>query len=422
MKVLVLSHRFPFPPDHGSRIRSYHLLRHLARRHEVSLVSLLHPGDDPRAVDGLGEFVRFVLTEPVTRFEGLLHALRNVLQARPASFGYFESHRLATRLANLLEQERFDLIFVLSSSMAPYVEQVALPKILDFCDMDSLKWRDFARHRSLPASYVFALEGRRLEREEARLARCFDVVSVATMAELESLRQICGTVESDWFANGVDHTHFSPAEAAPEPDSVCFLGRMDYFPNVEGICRFFEEAWPLVRQRRPGASLTIIGANPVRSVRRLDGCCGVRVTGTVADVRVHARRAAVSIAPLTLARGTQNKILESMAMGLPVVATSVAARGIDAVAGEHLLVADHPAPFADAIVGLLENESMRRRLARAGRERVRSHHDWATCLQRVDALLERCLLRPEGIGAGTSRQPLLAAESDRRGACRLPDA
>lgn len=400
MNILLLCHRFPYPPNRGGRIRPFHILRHFAAHHRVTLATLLHPEDADGSVAALEAVAHRVLAERVEPRLQPLRALQRLVRGGPPSFGYFWSPALAGRLQALLAREAFDLIFVHCSSMAPYVEDARAPMILDFGDMDSQKWLAYAAHRPFPLSRIFAIEGQRLQAEEARLARRFALSTCTTRAEVASLDAIAPSTEGDWFPNGVDHEYFAPGSAVGAPDSVCFLGRMDYYPNAEGIVRFCRETWPLLRRRRPNATLTIIGASPGRAVRRLGRLPGVRVTGTVDDVRPHALRCRIGVAPLAIARGTQNKILESMAMGLAVVATSAAADGTDTVAGEHLIVADDAQATADAIAGLLENEAARARLAEAGRQRVVSRHDWAVAMQRLDRLVERVIRVPTRTGAG----------------------
>jgi hypothetical protein len=269
-----------------------------------------------------------------------------------------------------------------------------VPKLLDFGDMDSQKWLLYAQHRRLPLAAGYWLEGTKLERTERALARQFDLCTCTTLAELDTLAGYATGVDCDWFPNGVDADFFQPSAAPHDPDEICFVGRMDYFPNQQAVLWFCERVLPLIRARRPSAKLAVVGAAPPRSITDLAKTPGVVVTGTVKDVRPLVQRAALTIAPLIVARGTQNKILESMAMGVPVVASTAAARGVDAEAGRHLLTADSPEDFATAVLRVLDEPSERRRLAEAGRERVQTHHSWAASLQRFDAIAARCV-RPE---------------------------
>ena len=305
--------------------------------------------------------------------------------------GYFHCPDLARKVSDLLASKRWDLIFVHCSSVAQYVEHVQdVPKILDFGDMDSQKWLDYALLKPFPLSLGYKLEGLKMLSAEKRLAKKFDLCTATTRAEWQTLQGYGTGARTDWFPNGVDATFFSPDGSTHEPETISFIGRMDYYPNIECMQRFCAEVWPQLRTQRPSMQLLIVGADPVPAVRALEKLPGVTVTGSVPDVRPFVRRSVVNIAPLAIARGTQNKILEAMAMGVPVVTTRLAAGGVDAEPGEHLLVADTPSEMTEAILRIVDSPAERERLATAGRERMLSHHAWPRSMQRLDAIIERC--------------------------------
>jgi sugar transferase (PEP-CTERM/EpsH1 system associated) len=208
---------------------------------------------------------------------------------------------------------------------------------------------------------------------------------------METLNGYGVGARTTWFPNGVDHEYFRPTMEPYDPDTISFIGRMDYYPNQQCMFEFCKNTLPLVRARRPNVKLTIIGANPSAAVQNLAKLPGVTVTGSVADVRPYVLKSAVNVAPLNLARGTQNKILESMAMGVPVVSSEIAAGGIDAVPGEHFLTASRPQEYADALLRLMTDEQTRAQFSRAGRARVLSNHDWKASMKRLDTLIENCL-------------------------------
>ena len=294
----------------------------------------------------------------------------------------------------MLAQERFDLIFVHCSSVAQYVEGVnGIPKILDFGDLDSQKWLDYARYKPFPLSLGYRFEARKLEAAERRLAPRFDLCTATTRAEWETLERYGTGVSTDWFPNGVDSEYFAPSDEPYDPDTIAFVGRMDYYPNQECMFDFCAQTLPLLQQRRPGLRLLIVGADPSPAVRRLARQRGVTVTGSVPDVRPYLRRSALMVAPLNIARGTQNKILEAMAMGVPVVTSRIAAGGVDASAPAHFLVGSTPDEYAAAILTVVEDPVERRRLALAGRARMLSHHGWEQSMRRLDDIIERCLAR-----------------------------
>jgi sugar transferase (PEP-CTERM/EpsH1 system associated) len=392
VKILFVCHRFPFPPRRGGKIRPFNTIRHLSARHDVTVASLVRSEAEAEEGKGLRDFCS---RYEMVRVHDGLQALRMVARLPtgvPSSFGFFHAPELARRIRGVAVRKRFDLVFVHCSSMAPYVQDLRdTPKILDFGDMDSRKWHEYARFRPFPLSLGYALEAWKLRREEERLARRFDVCTTTTRAEWETLEGYGTGVSTDWFPNGVDADYFRPADAAYDREKLAFVGRMDYYPNQECMLDFCEHTLPLLKARCAGIELAIIGANPSAAIRRLAAIPGVTVTGSVPDVRPYLHRAALMVAPLNIARGTQNKILEAMALGVPVVASRVAAGGVDASAPEHLLVASSPQEYVEAIVRVLEDSGERARLSAAGRARVLASHAWDASMRRLDGIIERCM-------------------------------
>ena len=360
--------------------------------HEVTVASIARSPQEAREGEGIAPHCKSYF---VAEVNGLMQSARMVAclpTTTPSSMGYFYSGGLQRHISDLLARENFDLIFVHCSSVAPYVASVkGIPKILDFGDMDSQKWLEYSRYKPFPLSLGYRLEGIKLERMEKKLARQFDLCTATTRAEWETLENFGLNVSSDWFPNGVDSEYFKPAAEAYDPETICFVGRMDYYPNQECMFEFCSKTLPLLRSRRPNLKLLIVGADPTPAVQKLGELPSVTVTGSVPDVRPYLHRSALMVAPLNIARGTQNKILEAMAAGVPSVVSRTAAGGVDAVAGEHLLVAESPEDYANAIDRVLGDVDERRRLSSVGRERMLSHHAWASSMLRLDRIIERCL-------------------------------
>ncbi len=401
MNVLYVCHRFPFPPKRGGKIRPFNMIRHLsAQGHRVYVASLVR--SDVEAEEGRGlaahcaEYRMGRVHDPV---QGL-RMIARLPTPTPSSMGYFYSPELARHIAELRAAHRFDLVFVHCSSVAQYVEDVRdTAKILDFGDMDSQKWLEYARYKPFPLSLGYELEGRKLAREERRLATRFDLCTATTRAERETLDGYGTGVPTDWFPNGVDSGYFAPDGTDYDPDTIAFVGRMDYYPNQECMFDFCANTLPLLRAQRPGIRLLIVGADPSPAVCKLGDLPNVTVTGSVPDVRPHLRRAALMVAPLNIARGTQNKILEAMALGVPVVTSRLAAGGVDAQAPEHFLVADGAADTAAAVLRIMDSRAERARLAQAGRARMLSHHAWEPSMRRMEAIIDRCLAQRRRLAA-----------------------
>jgi len=395
MKILYVCHRLPFPPRRGGKIRPFNMIRHLHATHEVTVASLARSSQELDEGRGLAAHCsRF----EIARVHNPVQVARMIARLgsrEPSSFGFFHSRDLARRIDRLVRDIEFDLIFVHCSSVARYVAHIdGIPKILDFGDMDSQKWREYARNKPFPVSLGYRLEGAKLAAEERRLARRFDLCTATTRAEWQTLESYETGVATDWFPNGVDAGYFAPASSDYDSNALCFVGRMDYFPNQACMIEFCRDVWPLIRARRPDATLDIVGADPSPAIRNLGAIAGVRVTGSVPDVRPYLARSAAMVAPLRIARGTQNKILEAMAAGTPVVTSSVAAGGVDALPGEHFVVADRAEDIAAAALELMNNFARRAQLAQAARERVLAHHSWTSSMRRLDGIIERALTMP----------------------------
>lgn len=389
MRILVLAHRLPYPPRTGDKVRAYHVLRHLARRHEVTLACL---GDERErvAATALRELVPDLLVEEPPIARRALRALVTLAAGGSATVGYFHAPALHRRLARRVAERPVDVVYVSSSSMAPYARHAGgAPVVMDFVDVDSDKWRQYATILPAARAWLFRLEARRLAAVEARAALAAARCLVTTRVEAALLARLAPEAEIAVVPNGVDLEYFHPvpAETATEP-VVVFTGAMDYLPNADAVVHFAERIFPRIRAAAPTARFVVVGKHPTRAVRRLAERPGVTVTGAVLDVRPYLRRAAVAVAPLRIARGVQNKVLEAMASGLPVVATTAAHRGLEAVPGRDLLVEDDPARFADAVVRLLRAPLARAVLGAAARRFVERHHSWRATAEAVERAVE----------------------------------
>ena len=403
MKILFVCHRLPYPPKRGGKIRPFNIIRHLTESgHSVTVGSLARSKKELAEGQGLHDHCHKVLVGMISSAGAMAHMIGRLPTTVPSSMGNFYSRDLHRKIRGELQNEQFDLIFVHCSSVAQYVKSArGIPSILDFGDMDSQKWLDYSTFRKFPLSMGYWIEGTKLCSEEKRLARRFSLGTCTTRAELETLRSYDAAPRTDWFPNGVDAELFKPADEAHDPEQICFIGRMDYYPNQQGMVFFCNHVLPLIRARRPAVKLVIVGAEPSTEIQKLEELQGVTVTGTVPDVQPYVHQSVLSVAPLAIARGTQNKILESMAMGVPVVCSRNAAKGVDAIENEHLVVADTAADYAREICNILGNEHERRRFSLAARDRVLTHHSWAASMQRLDGIV-RSVSRQESTASSAA--------------------
>lgn len=392
--ILYLVHRLPYPPNKGDKVRSFHLLKHLAARHRVHLATFIDDPEDEAHLDTVRSYCASLHVARLNPRWARIRSLNGLLSEDPMTLRYYRDAGMQNWVNRTCREQGIDGAVVFSSSMAQYVD--AIPRLLtlvDFVDVDSAKWAEYARKHRWPFSWIYGREGRTLldyERQVAqRAARSFFV----TDNEAELFRRLapeCG-MRIETLENGVDAEFFTPDPARADPyaaghPAIVFTGAMDYWPNVDAVIWFAAEVLPLVLKRFPAAHFWIVGRSPTPAVQALAGP-GITVTGTVADVRPHLQHADVVVAPLRLARGIQNKILEAMAMERAVVASSTCAGPIAARQGEELLAAEDAGDYADAVCALLSDPERRRTMGVAARQRVLERYSWDAHLSGIDRYL-----------------------------------
>jgi sugar transferase (PEP-CTERM/EpsH1 system associated) len=317
-----------------------------------------------------------------------LRALTSLVAgARPLTAAYFDEPELRDRVRTRLARGDFDLAIICSSGMAAYVEGFDLPRIIQFTDLDSQKWRLYGESSGFPKSWVYHTEARRLLDYERQIAQTFDSCLFCSARELDDFRRLIPGVPASVIRNGVDLDYFQPMNIPRELNRLVFTGVMNYRPNVDGVVWFCREVLPRIQSDVPAASLTICGATPAKAVQQLADLPGVTVTGAVPDVRPYLARASVGVIPVRIARGIQNKLLEAMAMGLPTVSTTAAYAGLDAEDGRELFVADEPETFASRVVRLLRDAELRSKIGRAARASMKAHYHWERSLDQLDDVI-----------------------------------
>lgn len=404
MNILFVCHRFPYPPNRGGKIRPFHMIRHLARKHRVVVATLAHSEEERAQGADLRKHCDEVIAEVLSSPKRWMRAIAALPMSHASSARYFWSPELHYRIRQLQSRMKIDAVIVHCAFVAEYVRHVQSPfRMLDFGDLDSRKWSDYASHRPFPWSAGYTLEAFKLQRIERRLAMEADQCTVTSQGELESYSELGVSTPCEVVPNGVDadYFHLQPSYAQ-NSGVIVFLGRMDYFPNVSGVLDFVKYVFPKVRNKVPSAQLRIVGSNPTSAIRALTATDGISVTGYVPDVRSHVQDAALAVAPLSIARGTQNKVLECMAMGIPVVASPRAAKGVQAVPDRDLLVGNTPDEYADQIIQLLNDTHLRMRIAEAGRKRLLATHSWEASMKLLDSIMERAAVQRSAVQTSTA--------------------
>jgi hypothetical protein len=386
MRILVLTQRFPFPPDRGDRIRSFHILRHLARRHEISLASLTDEDIDEVRLAALRDICVSVDVARIHGFWRKAMSLFYLPTRTPLTLPNYYSRELKEKIRRRLETESFDIIFIYCSSMAPYVlECDRIPKVVDFVDVDSEKWLEYGRSRRPPVNLVYFRESYLLRRYEKRISKSCCHLFVASRREKDTLSRFVEGKPITTITNGVNiSSKFTIQRSGAR---MIFTGVMDYWPNEDAACYFVNEIFPIISEKLPGAEFVIVGQKPTRRVMQLSRVKGVTVTGWVQDPAKYMDEATVFVAPIRVARGIQNKVLEAMGCGLPVVATSAAADGLEAMEARDYLLGDSATTFAEQVLLLLRDGELRERLATTAVGYIREKHDWSFNMKEMEKIL-----------------------------------
>jgi polysaccharide biosynthesis protein PslH len=388
VRILVLTHRLPYAPNRGDRIRAYHLLHLLAKSHDVDLVSLVHDDDERAHVEDLRLPVRSVTGVRVRYGRNLLAATHALMTAQPLTHALLRGAGMREVLRQRVAASAPDVVVAYCSSMARYAMTpplAGIPFVFDMVDVDSEKWAALSRTASWPRRWVYAREARRLrafERAAIRSARATTVASLRELAVLDDVAPGHGAVTVE---NGVDLARFAPPRGPTTEPHVTFCGVFNYAPNEAGALWLAREVWPMVRQSQPRARLTLVGMHPTSAVRALAADPSIRVTGAVPDVRPYLWESAATVAPLWTARGVQNKVLEALAALVPPVVTPAVFDGLPAAVRPACVTAPDARSFAGAIVSLLRTNPLERR--RLARRADLSALTWPTQLQPLLDLL-----------------------------------
>jgi len=385
--ILFLAHRAPYPPDRGDKIRSYHILRHMMARARVHLIAFAdHPGDRMVPAD-LASGLASVTIVPRTKSKAVA-AIQALASRRSVSLAAFAEPTMTEAVRKRLSLQPIDAIYVFSGQMAQYLPTSGPPVIMDFGDVDSAKFAGFADRGTPVMRWLMRREARLLAAFERAVATRVRASLFVSDAEAQLFRDGGATGDIRTIENGIDATVFDPAatfQPVDEPGPlIVFPGQMDYRPNVDAVTWFARDVMPLIVATHPAARFAIVGRAPTAAVRALAGPTCM-VTGTVDDVRGWLAAATVCVAPLHLARGIQNKVLEAMAMARPVVASPDAAQGIDHRGT--IRIADTATDHAAAVSALIDDAAAAATLGAAARAQVLARYDWAARLAPLDALL-----------------------------------
>lgn len=389
-QVLFLAHRFPYPPDKGDRIRAFNIIKHLSTRCDVSLATLADEPVDPAHHKSLQQYCKQLEIVEVKRLPRLFGGLKSVALGGTVSEGMFNCRKMHGVINRWCSNTAFDTVVLSASSMARYLDNRRLndaATIVDLVDVDSEKWREYAVTSRWPGRGIYSLEARRLRRLELALLKQSNAVTLVSQAEADLFSDISRShniaenhiSKIQAISNGVDLDFFTPIDT-PTEETCLFLGTMDYRPNIDGVTWFCREVWPTIRTQHPGCRFSIVGRNPSSAVRQLGQLEGVDVVGAVDDVRPWLAKSRVVVAPLRIARGVQNKVLEAMAMKKVVVASPEALTGINVTPGEHVMEAVTVIDWTKSITQALQADEAHHQMAQSAHTFTQQHHAWQAAL------------------------------------------
>ncbi|OOC11434.1 TIGR03087 family PEP-CTERM/XrtA system glycosyltransferase [Thioalkalivibrio halophilus] len=406
--LLYLVHRIPWPPNKGDKIRSYHILHYLVRHYRVHLGTFIDDPADRTYIGELEALCASVCVRPLPGRRARLRALRGFATGEALTLPWYRDPALQHWVDRTLEAHPVERALIFSSAMGQYVDhRPGLTRVTDFVDVDSDKWTQYAQTRRWPMNAVYRREGRKLLDYERRLARSSDASLFVSPAEAESFRKLAperaGRVHA--MNNGVDTDFFAPARIPPQipyaPDAraLVFSGAMDYWPNVDAAIWFARSVFPRIRETEPTAEFHIVGSRPTPAVQELGALPGVEVTGFVEDMRPWIGHAELAVAPLRIARGIQNKVLEAMALARTVVASPQALEGLTAEREHEVIEADtDPETFAAAVLRALHDTGGHR--GACARARVEADYNWGRNLAMLDRHLNAST-HPSVVTSGT---------------------
>ena len=391
MNILFLSLRCPYPPNRGDRIRNYYFIKHLAKKHRVTLVSFVESTDEiemARPLNQLCHQVEFVL---FNRTEALLNSASGFFSIEPFQVHYWRSLKMQKKVDELLDRNQFDLIHAHLFRMGQYVTKYNdKSKVLDLCDSLALNLSRRSQMDRGPYLPILKWEANRVKKYEIEMMRSFDYGTVVAQSDRDYLISENPNLKLAVIPVGIDPDYFIQSEPVEDETvpHLLFTGTMSYFPNVDAVCYFCHQILPLIQEKIPSVHFSIVGSNPKKIVQKL-ASPSVTVTGTVPDTRPYFNQSSVFVSPMRSGSGLQVKHLEAMATGLPIVTTPLGASGLEGTWGEHLCVAETPKDFANRTIQLIQNSHMRRRIGKSGQNLVRHKYNWHVLGQQLENVYQQ---------------------------------
>ena len=396
MNILFLAHRIPYPADKGDKIRSFNEIKYLSKNHDIYLGTILDQESDKSYIVELEKYCKEIYA---VHFDKKLKLLKNLFTDKPFSISNFYDISLQDYVNATLREKKIEAVICFCSSMAEYVLRntqliengfAGTTLIMDYVDLDSDKWLQYATYTSFPLSLIYNTEHRRLFKYEMKINQSFHHSIFISQREVEVFKKLYPEARNiHVIPNGVDYEYFSPYQSDINQQPILlFTGVMDYFANEDGVRWFCKKIFPKIKREIPRVQFYIVGNRPTNLIWNLSEIDGVTVTGYVHDIRQYYWKADVCVIPLRIARGLQNKVLEAMATGNSVVATSNASDGVVCHKDVDIVITDNEEKFAHEVISLLKDENRRKEIGRKAVENIRKNYSWEANLKAFDNLLQ----------------------------------
>jgi sugar transferase (PEP-CTERM/EpsH1 system associated) len=397
MKILFVANRVPYPPFRGDKLKIFNLARRLAKHHEIHLITFAESAEDHTYKSKLEEIFKEVHFVNLPIWQSYWSCLLAIFSNTPFQIAYFRSRKMQNLIGQFLETHEIDVVHTQHLRMSQFTNQLTLPKILDLPDAFSLYWKRRIANQKNPLKKFFELiEYKRLFKFEGEAAKKFDLALVCSREDLNYMKVEHGVTQIDLLRNGVDlETFVSAGHDYSQNQTLLFTGNMDYAPNVDAVVYFVNTIFPIITDAAPNVKFVIAGQRPVKKVLELAGP-KVEITGFVPDLKAMYRQAGIVVAPLRFGAGTQNKVLEAMAMGIPVVSGKIGFDGLEVENGEGVFLELTPELFAKRTIELLNSETLRRTTGEAGMSVAKSKFSWDGISRELEGFCERVKSESKG--------------------------
>jgi len=393
MKILYLTPRFPYPPDRGDKLKEFNLIKCLSRNNSISLLSFAEQKEE-HFITHVKDYCEKVHIIPHSKYEGYLKAIFSLFTFQPLQVAYYGSRRMKSLFEDLREKENYDVVLVQLIRMAPYLSKYMGKKVLAIEDAISLVLRRRYQRSYGLERLVWYLEYLKVRRLERKMLDKFDSFTVVSKRDKKVFEGYSGYDRIFAIPNGVDIDYFSYRSPPTENNNLVFVGNISVPHNIDAVTFFANQIFPLIKREMPQVKFYIVGANPHKKVRNLANNQDIFVTGFVEDFRSYLYNAVCFVCPLRFGAGIQNKILEAMACGTPMVTTTIGAEGIDAITEDAVVIKDDPKEFASAVIHLILDYEKRKDISIRAREIIERNYSWAETVNRLEKLLLKVCHKP----------------------------